>query len=76
MASSKLASVLCALALAGCAEARIIPVAVTPELITYTREQQQEVADELDACADCDMTETFITDYGKTREAIRAAQED
>lgn len=74
MARSKLIllALLPAIAMAGCAKRPVVvSQTVLPNLVVYSPEFQQEVAAELESCADCDATETMIGDYGNLRDAIR-----
>jgi uncharacterized protein YcfL len=67
---------LISLLLAGCvATQRTIYVA--PPLVEYSQEEQSQVADELERCAEaCDQTHRLINDYGNLREAIRQTTSD
>ena len=43
-------------------------------LVAYTRAQQAQVADEIDAAAPSAMWPRFVRDYGALRAAVRACQ--
>lgn len=64
-----------ALCLSGCGAATPDVVIVAPPLPAWPAEAQAEVADEIEACADCDATLRAIGDYIGLRDAVRAASE-
>jgi hypothetical protein len=62
-----------ALFLSACAPDRVDPVVVVPPLEAWPVEEQEEVADELEACEDCDALIRVVGAYISLRDAIRAA---
>lgn len=56
------------------AAVRPAPTAVRIPLVTYTRTQQAQLADEIERSTIVDLWPDMITDYGRTRRAICAAE--
>ncbi len=59
------------LLLTGCATA---PASICPPVIPYTRAEQSQAADELEALPPKPMLSRFIADYATTRDRLRTCQ--
>lgn len=61
-----------ALALAGCATPQTVPVTVCVPVVAYTADQQDKLADEVEALPEGSMILRAILDYSAMRDAARA----